>query len=67
MFDRPGDVSTAAKESILTPLSKETDSSYLPHDLEMLELLPMLVAWLGYFQLGLPKSCCCLKSDFKQL
>jgi hypothetical protein len=29
---RPGIVSTAANESILAPLSKQTESSYSPHD-----------------------------------
>jgi hypothetical protein len=56
--EQPGIVSTAANESILAPLSKQTESSYSSRDFEALELLPMPVAWLGYVQLGMPRSCC---------
>ncbi len=51
ILEKPGVASTAANESILAPLSKQTESSYSPRDLGTLELLPMPVAWLGYFQL----------------
>jgi hypothetical protein len=36
ILEQPGVASTAANESILAPLSKQTDSSYAPHDLGML-------------------------------
>jgi hypothetical protein len=49
ILQQPGIVSTAMNESILAPLSKQTESSYSPRDLGTLELLSTSVAWLGYF------------------
>jgi hypothetical protein len=47
VLEYSGIVSTAVNESILAPLSKQTESFYSPYDLRTLELLPTPMAWLG--------------------
>jgi hypothetical protein len=50
-------VSTAANEFVLAPLSKQTESFHPPCEIDA-QQLPAPTAWLGYFKLGLPRTCC---------
>jgi hypothetical protein len=57
MLEQLSIVSTAANESILAPLSKQTEPSHSPHEIGH---LPASHWWLGLaiFKFGLPRSCC---------